>query len=413
MADRFDGLKAFFPGAPREWVERLLESDDTTDELTIGGAPSVHLDITPGVTPTAEGSLFWDSGDHTLALKSDEAESTLQVGQESWIRVYNDSGSTINNGSVVYASGAEGSEGRLTIALARADSGATSKVIGFATHDIEDATFGYVTQFGLVRDLDTSPDALGDILYLSATTAGGIVNVPPAAPNRDIFLGYVVAVHATEGVVFVTTLGNTSSSITGIAGAADELVVEVRKGSVGTITNGQPVYVSGYNLGQESVEVELAEADAASRMPAVGIAAGSITNSANGIAVVGGRITNVDTSAWAVGDSLYISEIEGELTNVRPAAPATKVQKVGTVARSNAINGTIYVQGAGRQNDVPNSIDTDIEINGKLTIDGIEFLVVNADPNGSVTAPRGSIATSVTTGALYSNTDGGTTWVAR
>ena len=39
---------------------------------------------------------------------------------------------------VVYASGKEDVEDRLTIALAQADAEATSKVLGIATHDIGD-----------------------------------------------------------------------------------------------------------------------------------------------------------------------------------------------------------------------------------------------------------------------------------
>jgi hypothetical protein len=54
-----------------------------------------------------------------------------------------------------------------------------------------------------------------------------------------------------------------------------------------------------------------------------------------------------------------------------------------------------------------------VDILGELTIGGIKFLVVTSTPNGSVTAPLGSVATNTTDGAFYSNTDGGTTWVAR
>jgi hypothetical protein len=47
----------------------------------------------------------------------------------------------------------------------------------------------------------------------------------------------------------------------------------------------------------------------------------------------------------------------------------------------------------------------------RQTIGNVLMLEVNASPNGSITAPLGSLATDSTNGALWQNTDGGTTWV--
>jgi len=43
----------------------------------------------------------------------------------------------------------------------------------------------------------------GDILYLSAATAGGYTNVRPTAPNQIVILGYVIRAHATVGQILV------------------------------------------------------------------------------------------------------------------------------------------------------------------------------------------------------------------
>jgi hypothetical protein len=346
-----------------------VDVSDTTDsaggtnkKITKGNLLTNTLDVVFDTAPSgnsvAEGAVHWDATSHTLAVHPDEADSTMQVGQENWVRVYNNSGGTISNGEVVYASGKEDVEDRLTIAKARADADNTSKVIGFATHDIETATFGYVTQFGYVNGVDTSAFTDGASVWLSPTTAGAITDTAPESPDNIVFLGYIVD-SAVSGNIFITTLGNTSGSGVLISDAT-EIVQNARKGSAGTINKGQPVYISGYNTGQSVIEIELADSDNANAMPAVGIANDSITNSTTGQVVLSGRVANIDTSTYSLGDSLYVDTTAGALTATRPTGATVQVQKVATVARVNASNGVIIVVGAGRTNDQPNYHTDDV-----------------------------------------------------
>jgi len=46
----------------------------------------------------------------------------------------------------------------------------------------------------------------------------------------------------------------------------------------------------------------------------------------------------------------------------------------------------------------------------QITIGHIRILDVNANPNGSVSAPKGSLASDETTATLYINTDGAMSW---
>jgi hypothetical protein len=48
----------------------------------------------------------------------------------------------------------------------------------------------------------------------------------------------------------------------------------------------------------------------------------------------------------------------------------------------------------------------------QITIGHIRILDVNANPNGSVSAPKGSIASDETTATLYVNTDGAMAWTS-
>lgn len=299
------------------------------------------------------GLLYYSDNNETLEFFNDESEVEHQIGQELWVRVYNDSGATITNGSVVYSSGTtqEGTTNRPTIALAQADDPATSKVLGIATHDIEDLSYGFVTHFGLINDLNTASFSDGDLIYLSATSAGAFTASEPESPNLKIFLGEVVKSDASAGTVLLSVIGNTGNE----SGDATQLVLPARKGSAGTITKGQLVYISGYNTGQSQIEIELADADGSGTYPAIGVANGTITNSVSGDIVFSGRVVNVNTGSFSVGDTVYLSTTAGAYSTTKPTGDNDCVQGVGRVARANSSVGVIQVSGAGRCNDIPNS----------------------------------------------------------
>lgn len=153
-------------------------------------------------TPTyAEGRTYWDSTDHTLALMSDVNGATLQVGQENWVRVTNKTGSTLTDGAVVYVSGAQGN--RPTAALADADIEVTAyNTLGVVTYDIANNAEGYVTTFGLVRNVNTSTFTAGDDLYVSPTP-GQLTNVRPAWPAHAVRVARALN-STTNGMIFVT-----------------------------------------------------------------------------------------------------------------------------------------------------------------------------------------------------------------
>lgn len=173
-------------------------SDVTLDEVDY-----LDFDVSAGSPTYQEGRIFYDNTNKCIAFYNDEAEVTLQIGQEDWARVYNNTGSTITNGSVVYISGSQNSFP--SIALSKADASATTKVLGIATHDIETGTYGYVTTRGMVGGLDTSSYSAGDEIYLSAATAGAFTKTEPTAPNYSIKVGDVVIADASNGKIYVNS----------------------------------------------------------------------------------------------------------------------------------------------------------------------------------------------------------------
>jgi hypothetical protein len=162
-----------------------------------------YIDFYENVSPAhSEGRVFYDTTSHTLSVYNDESEVTLNMGSELFIRVWNETGFTITNGSVVYPVGAYGVE-TPSIAKAKADVDATSNVIGMATHDIEDDTYGYITRYGFVHDVNTDGMTPGGTFYLSASTAGEFTTTKPGAPNNAIPLGGVTKVDISSGSVFL------------------------------------------------------------------------------------------------------------------------------------------------------------------------------------------------------------------
>ena len=110
------------------------------------------------------------------------------------------------------------------------------------------------------------------------------------------------------------------------------------------------------------IEVKLADNNGTDSMPAIGVlnegldAAGGAND--EGEAIMFGRISGIDTSAFSVGDEVFVSDTAGGLTTTKPTG-VKYIQKVGVVMRDDASNGTIEVFGAGRTNDVPTPLYID------------------------------------------------------
>jgi len=177
----------------------------TFDAITANSVESldhIHFDVTTGSPTFAEGTLFYDNVNKTLAVYNQEPDITLQIGQEQWIRVYNGTASTIGNGKPVYISGTN--SGWPTIALANANSVNTYNAVGLATHDIEAGTYGYVTTKGVVRGLNTSNLIAGG--YVHVGPSDGVLQLTAATyPNFPHEIGICVVSDATDGSIYVST----------------------------------------------------------------------------------------------------------------------------------------------------------------------------------------------------------------
>ena len=178
--------------------------------LTISGSIGNvnYIDFNTGSATPAwkSGRVFWDNTEGALSVYNAEADVTMQLGQENWTRVYNDTGATISNGAPVRITGTHGDHPEVVLAASVQVSGSSNlvnQILGLATHDIEAGTFGYVTTQGLVRGLNTSAYNDGDTLYLSST-AGQLTATVPTAPYEIVPVGQVVkASPGGSGIIYV------------------------------------------------------------------------------------------------------------------------------------------------------------------------------------------------------------------
>ena len=150
------------------------------------------------------------------------------------------------------------------------------------------------------------------------------------------------------------SFANLSAGIS--VGNATQLQFTALNNTGSTITKGSAVYVSGH-----TTETQVADADntSAASMPAFGIVADDIANGATGTIVIGGELSGINTSAFSVGDELFVGTA-GALTATKPTGTAL-IQKIAKVTKA-AASGELLVTGAGRSNDLPNLPDGNIWI---------------------------------------------------
>jgi hypothetical protein len=167
-------------------------------------------------TPTnVAGRLTWNDTDGTLNLGLKGGNVTLQVGQEEVVRVVNKTGANLLESQYkvvrVRTQAEGGAQGqRLAVVNAQSSNEVTSATtLGIVTENINVNQEGFITTFGIVRDINTS-GALqgeswedGDALYLSPTTAGGLTKYKPVSPDHLVVMGYVIYAHNTQGKIFV------------------------------------------------------------------------------------------------------------------------------------------------------------------------------------------------------------------
>ena len=191
-------------------VTNLAEPTDDNDavrkidlETATGNPDFIDFNIIPSPPAHNEGRLYYDDERSELVFYNEFTDEKFGVVSENSFKVLNNTATPMTKGQWVYPTGVSG--GFTTIDLAVANSYGTSRPVGCLKTDISAGGIGFVTLKGTVEGVNTT--GLSGVVYLSATTAGEAVNVPPSNGNFIIRLGAVKEI-GTNGSIEVDPFTN-------------------------------------------------------------------------------------------------------------------------------------------------------------------------------------------------------------
>ncbi len=149
------------------------------------------------------GEIGWDATNGCPSYPSDITGVTNQIGQETHVRVYNDTGTILTDGTAVYVEGVDVDGIHPAVMRAIASDYTRSRILGLVTADIAIGAHGIVTIDGIVNNQNTAAYAPGTVLKLSASVAGTYSATALIDGNFDTTVGIVVKQDATTGSILV------------------------------------------------------------------------------------------------------------------------------------------------------------------------------------------------------------------
>jgi hypothetical protein len=208
----------------------------------------------------------------------------------------------------------------------------------------------------------------------------------------------------TNDLTYPTTDGDAGDSLItdgdgNLSFTRPSVLANVKNISGVTLIKGTPVHATG-SLGNSSTVVP-ASASAANSMPATFILNETLVDGAEGTALLSGFINGVNTSLFEAGDVLYVGS-NGGYTNIRPTGSDNLIQNLGIVTKVHSSNGSGYIYGSGRSNDVPNLPHGKIWVGSANTVTSS---IVHLDELNSIVQISGSL--SVSGSISFDSIDGG------
>jgi hypothetical protein len=344
---------------------KLIQNSIVTVSDTGAISGVIAENFTPVTAPTyLEGKVFYDTDAKTLAYYNDNSQMTVNIGQENIVRVRNQTGADIPDGTVVYINGATGNTP--TIAKAIATSFATADIIGVTTTSIANNGFGYATINGLVNGLNTSAFADGDAVFLSATTAGTYTTTEPTRPNYSIQVGVILRANPSVGTLLVSVQIVSTENIHVIGTMA------VDQGGTGqtSYTNGQ--LLIGNTTGNTLTKSTLTAG--------TGV---SVTNGAGSI-----TLANTGVTSAVAGTGISVSGSTGAVTVTNTAPDQTVSIASGTGISATGTYPAFTVTNTAPDQTVVLTAGTGISTSGTYP----NFTITNTAPSsgGTVTSVGGT-----------------------
>ena len=196
----------------------------TVSAYNIGWMPYIGFDTPPPWIGSTAGQMWFDPATGAFNAKMGGNNITQQIGEELF--VYGKASAAIIDTPlrIIRKTGTVGSSGVITFGPTVAGITDPHAIVGIATENIAANAFGRVTAFGVVRGINTTGSAFGEMwadnddIWYNPTT-GNPTNVVPAAPGIKVQVGTIIkAGSGGSGSIQVrilpgSTLGGTDSNV--------------------------------------------------------------------------------------------------------------------------------------------------------------------------------------------------------
>jgi hypothetical protein len=174
------------------------------DNGKLGQVDAIDFNTTP-VTAIAAKRLQWSDAEGSLQLGLKGGNVHSHISEDLFLYGYNNSGSPMTKGQVVRINGSSGV--RPVVSLAQADSDPNSaETVGVVAETIANNSQGLIQVLGIMTNLNTNSFNEGDVLYLSPTVAGQLVNTKPVAPDHLVRVAYCVKKSGGAGEIYISPL---------------------------------------------------------------------------------------------------------------------------------------------------------------------------------------------------------------
>ncbi|MBU2177588.1 MAG: hypothetical protein KJ556_21050, partial [Gammaproteobacteria bacterium] len=184
--------------------------------------------IEPATPAANKNRIYVEDQNGITRLRSKDSTGLIVTHlRDNLINVHNTSGSDMVKGQAVYISGSTGNTPNIT--LAKADSLDTLPAVGLLLENIDNNDFGRIMKFGKLSQINTSGFAEGDVLYVSAATAGAVVNVCPTYPNYCQRVGVVSSSGVGNGSIEIDPDSVERADLVPYSGALDNVDLGVYK----------------------------------------------------------------------------------------------------------------------------------------------------------------------------------------